>query len=131
MPVPQSARGVIPWKHAPVVSREPECEPAPSGVAAGISGMALRRPGGSGVVIMNVRFGTGRDAMGRDALGHVRERHKPSPVVYLSPVHHHRLRRNRNSVVNRLLYWADRAREQGRERRANHLIELAWTVYDL
>ncbi len=36
----------------------------------------------------------------------------------------------REKVVNRLLDWADEARRQGRMRRADFLVCLAWDAYD-
>ena len=37
---------------------------------------------------------------------------------------------NRETVVNRLLDWAEEARARGRERRAENLVCLAWDAYD-
>jgi len=37
---------------------------------------------------------------------------------------------DRDTIINRLLDWAVEAREQGRVRRADYLVCLAWEAYD-
>ena len=37
---------------------------------------------------------------------------------------------DRETIVNRLLDWAEDARARGRERRAEYLVCLAWEAYD-
>jgi hypothetical protein len=43
---------------------------------------------------------------------------------------HAHARFDREKIVNRLLDWAEEAREQGRARRADYLVCLAWDAYD-
>jgi hypothetical protein len=49
---------------------------------------------------------------------------------YASVFAHSRLSHDRETIVNRVLDWAEEARARGRVRRAEYLVCLAWEAYD-